>query len=786
MVKSLAFAPQADGCGQRWAPLGAALVAMAPFVGVLLGRIEFYFDDHFRFSAPVAELFAESVRAGHLPLWNPWVLTGTPLVAERGAMIAHPGLLLALVEQPSHAVGTLMVLLLGVLAASSTALLQALSVRTLLAMAVGAAIGLSGPALSYTSAAPFLATLAFVPLVLLAAIRLAQGKGSVVAGGMALGMALLGGDLPGALLAAVVALVVFAAAGGRIGTAWPRLLGVAAVAVAVGAGSWFPVIWALPMSERGAGIAAAEAGRWSFHPGEALGFIWPHPLGLPLPRFTFWPFRQLGQDRLFLHSVWIGSLVSTASVLAWRGDRVARALAVAAAILLVMATGAWTPLWPLLRPLFTFVRYPSKLAALAAILLALAGAIVIERLLARPRALRNLCLLVTGMGVVGAWAGPLLQTVLARRAGAPPEIILAAAASLRTDTARTALLAAVGAGLFYLVERRRLSVTRAVPLLATLVFLDVFTTTVDLSWTRPTVSVPRPAYLPHAGPRGPRVMRLEEVTRARLALNEKAFTDEQLRQASLLMPLANLFNHAGALDPYGLYTSDVARAMAELAMANPVALAEIAAVDVVLAAPGSTAPWLARAVEQHRLVPTYSLAAGAVALRVPHAFPRSFLVTNAALAPRSEIPDRLSHDANQVLLTAGKSLFGGRLTTMTEAVIPNQLLVGSFGHPVAVIPQTWRPGAATYRTVAATSALLVEMDAFMPGWRVFVDGREQPILQANVFGRAVVVPAGTHTVEWRFAPRLVVASLMLSWAGLIVGLLMLLLRKRTDKSPYPA
>lgn len=782
VVESRALALQADKRGHRWAPLAAATIAMTPFLGVLLGGAEFYFDDHFRFSAPVAGLFAESVRAGHLPLWNPWVQTGTPLVAERGAMIAHPGLLLALVLPPSHAVGMLMVILLGVLAAGSTALLQALSVRTLLAMAVGAAIGLSGPALSYTSCAPFLATLAFWPLVLLATIRLARGKGSVVGAGMALGMALLGGDLPDALLAAVVALVVFSAAGGRVRTAWPRLLGVGAVALAVGAGSWFPVLWALPMSERGAGIAASEAGRWSFHPAEILGFVWPHPLGLPLPRFTFWPFRQLRGERLFLHSVWIGSLLATASLFAWRqrNERVARTLAAVALVLLVVATGAWTPLWPLLRPLFTYVRYPSKLAAPAALLLAFAGAITIERLLAHPRTMRNLCLLTTGLGAFGSLAGPRIQTGLASRFGTPPEIILAAATTLRTDTARTTLLAALGAGLYYLVERGRLSVAGSVPLLATLLFLDVFTTTVDLSWTRPTVTLSRPAFLPDVGPRGPRVMRLEEVTHARLALNDKAFSDEQLRQASLLMPLSNLVDHAGVLDPYGLYSSDVARAMADLAASNPLALAEIAAVDVVLAAPGSRAPWLAEAVDSHRLVPTYSLSAGAIALRVPHAFPRSFLTTNATLAPRSEIPGRLSLDVDHVLLSAESSLFAGRFVPIDLSAIPIQSLDGHSNEHLAVIPQTWRPGAATYRIVTATSALLVEMDAFIPGWRVFVDGREQPILQANVFGRAVVVPAGTHDVEWRFAPRLVMASLAMSWLGLAVGLLALVLRKRTD------
>jgi hypothetical protein len=141
-------------------------------------------------------------------------------------MVAHPGMLLTLVMEPSHAVGTLMVLLLGVLAAGSTALLRALSVRTVLAVGVGAAIGLSGPALSYTSNAPYLASLAFWPLVLLSALRLAEGKRASLSGGLALGMALLGGDLPGALLAAVVALVVFRAHGGRLRTEWPRLCAV--------------------------------------------------------------------------------------------------------------------------------------------------------------------------------------------------------------------------------------------------------------------------------------------------------------------------------------------------------------------------------------------------------------------------------------------------------------------------------------------------------------------------------------------------------------------------------
>jgi hypothetical protein len=763
----------------RLGPLWSALIVAAPFAGVVAGSSEFFYDDHFRFSTPIAGMFAEAVRGHHLPLWNPWILTGTPLVAERGSMVAHPGMLLALVMEPSHAIGTLIVLLLAVLAAGSTALLRALGVRPVLAVGMGAAIGLSGPALSYTGNAPFLATLAFLPLVLRAALAIAAGQGSVFGAGLALGMALLGGDLPGALLCALLALVAFHAGGGRLRATWPRLASVAAIALVVGAGSWFPVVWALPLSERGAGIPAAEAGKWSFHPAELVGFLWPHPLGLPLPRFTFWPFRWMG-ERLFLHSVWMGAIVSAASWLALsrKAPRVARTFAVAALVLLLAATGASTPLWTILRPLFTFLRYPSKLAGPAALLLAFAGAVMVDRTLDRPRGLRLLGLWVAAIAALGALGGTALQSLLARRAEAPDEIVEAAARALRLDTARVALLAVAAALLGLLLERGRLSRGRATAGLALLLFLDGFATTADLVWTRAPVTAARPAYLPEVGRRGPRVMRLSEVHTARLALDDRAFSDEQLRHAALLRPMTNAFYATSVLDPYGLYLGEVAAAMAELAKRNPLALAEVTASDLVLAAPGSRAPWLLAALQSRELVPVATSPAGAVVLRPAHPWPRSFLVSAAAPAPGSEIPARLARDSRQVWLSRERVLRGGKLAAWDPGALPASILAASAAPVVAVAPVAWRPGAASYRVVVAAPALLVEIDAFTPGWRAYLDGREASILQANVFGRAVAVPPGSHVVEWRFSPPWVVASLLASWIGLPLGLLVLALRRR--------
>jgi len=446
-------------------------------------------------------------------------------------------------------------------------------------------------------------------------------------------------------------------------------------------------------------------------------------------------------------------------------------------ILFVLSTGESTPLWPLLRPLFTFIRYPSKLMAPAALLFALAGGVVIEDRLSRPKGLRNLCLVVAGLAGLGVLAGAPLLRLLARRAGAPQEIIEEAASALRTGTLRVAILAGIAAGLFVLVERARLTLARAVPLLSALILVDVFATTAELCWTRPVLSVPRPDHLPSGDLRGPRIMRMEEVTSQRLALNEDAYWKEQLRQAALLSPLVNLPWHVAVLDPYGFYLGDTVQAMAELAPVAPLALAEAMAADMVLAGPQARAGWLKQAVENGALRTTHALAAGAIALRVSHPVPRSFVATSATLMARAQIPRQLAQSRERVLLSADKALVSGHAVSLAAELVPASLLSAPSSQAVPLPPASWRPGYADYRTDQTAPSLLVEMDTFMTGWRVFVDGKEQPILQADVFGRAVVVPAGRHTVTWKFAPPLLVTSLLTTWTSLGLGLLALLLRR---------
>jgi hypothetical protein len=59
----------------------------------------------------------------------------------------------------------------------------------------------------------------------------------------------------------------------------------------------------------------------------------------------------------------------------------------------------------------------------------------------------------------------------------------------------------------------------------------------------------------------------------------------------------------------------------------------------------------------------------------------------------------------------------------------------------------------TIRASLNDTGVLVLADSYYPGWQAYVDGRQQKIHRANLFFRAVVLPKGNHTVEFRYEPR---------------------------------
>ena len=84
----------------------------------------------------------------------------------------------------------------------------------------------------------------------------------------------------------------------------------------------------------------------------------------------------------------------------------------------------------------------------------------------------------------------------------------------------------------------------------------------------------------------------------------------------------------------------------------------------------------------------------------------------------------------------------------------------------------YRPNALSYRYESEEGGLCIFSEIFYDkGWKAYVDGQEVPYLRADYLLRAMVLPAGGHTVEWRFrAPAFdLVEGVTLCCSLVIVG-----------------
>jgi hypothetical protein len=78
----------------------------------------------------------------------------------------------------------------------------------------------------------------------------------------------------------------------------------------------------------------------------------------------------------------------------------------------------------------------------------------------------------------------------------------------------------------------------------------------------------------------------------------------------------------------------------------------------------------------------------------------------------------------------------------------------------------YRPDRVRVEARLDRAGFLVLLDGYDRGWRASVDGREAPLLRANVGFRAIAVPAGAHVVEMRYRPRSAMVGLLVSAVAL--------------------
>jgi hypothetical protein len=124
--------------------------------------------------------------------------------------------------------------------------------------------------------------------------------------------------------------------------------------------------------------------------------------------------------------------------------------------------------------------------------------------------------------------------------------------------------------------------------------------------------------------------------------------------------------------------------------------------------------------------------------RNANALPRAYLVGRVEVVPDSGAVERI--------LSADFDF--RRSVALPQALPPDAVIA-----PDPVGRVEWverRTNAYTLRVTSDRSALLVVSENYYPAWRAELDGEPVNVLRANYAFRAVAVPAGEHTVRFRY------------------------------------
>lgn len=162
---------------------------------------------------------------------------------------------------------------------------------------------------------------------------------------------------------------------------------------------------------------------------------------------------------------------------------------------------------------------------------------------------------------------------------------------------------------------------------------------------------------------------------------------------------------------------------------------------------------------------------GAIYLN-PTALPRAFLVHTAETFP----------DATALLTRLTAAEFPvGQTVLLSEPAPPLQPAAAGAHESTTVTSYT--PNHVTIAVQASAPAMLVMSDTLYPGWEATVDGRPTKVYAADLVLRGVAVPAGEHQVEFRYRPRSLVIGACLSFLGLTLVAIMLGLLWRGSNRP---
>ena len=482
-----------------WAALIFALCTLALGLPALSGGFLINpHSDQFIAGYPFREFAATSLKSGQgIPLWNPYLMGGTPYVAAMAGDIFYPTFLLRVI-MPTDIGMTWSFMIHVFLAGFFTYLfLRAWGLRFLPSVTGGVAYLMCGPVAALVSPGHDgkLYVSALLPLALLLLIRGVRDGRNWAWGAFAfvIGLAVLSPhpQLLQYMLLTCGAFALYLAFAEqelpdgtrvrlerRVGTR--RLLfalGAVVLGAVIGAIQFLPVREYVPFSPRAGGRDYEYATSFSLPIEEMINFY--------LPEFSGILEHYWGRNRLHFHSEYLGAASLFLAGLGLTSERKSfRWFFVGVLIVSVLwALGGNTPFYHLvyaLVPGSKFFRAPSTMLFLIGFATAVLAALGAERLLVRGVSFRYALWWLVGAGVVALLASIGGLTNLAKVIAAPwssdqiDDLIASNNASLIIGAWRSFLIVGAAALLTWLLERQQLERRTVGWALVALVGLDLF------------------------------------------------------------------------------------------------------------------------------------------------------------------------------------------------------------------------------------------------------------------------------------------------------------------------
>lgn len=745
------------------------------------------------FHLPLRAMFRWLAQEG-LPVWNPWLNGGQPVLSNPSYAAFYPPSWLVLALPPAYALNLMVVLHAAVAFAGAWWLARRLGTGR--AGAALAAVGYSGSGalLSLISALTLFCSMAWFPWFLGwtdEALRAEPGSRAwrrpALLAGAALALQLLNGE-PVTVVMSGLGLLALASASRRP-RALPRILVPLTVALALAAVQWLPTAARFAGSPRAGGLEARKATVWSAPPARLVELVFPRFFGDPMrdQEGLFFGWNLHDRDFPYVPSVYPGLLLAVLGIAAlarWPVPRrPAWALMLAAGAFL--ALGRHNPLFEPLReavPLLAVLRFPEKFAVLFVASLTFCGALgwdwlLRERREGRPeRADFPLALALVLLATAGALTGllyrvPRLADWFVRSYGEPglgPEGVARGVAYLRGEGWGALATAAAVAALLALCRWRRppgrLLAAGATLLLAA----DLWHYGHGLVETAPAAVLAGPP--PVARPRPETRLFIQE------ANDEPEPVPRRGGSAASVRALVR------RMEPYSATLWRI-----------PYALNED--FDLMLT------PWGARALEAlhqdwgrnpgdawrflgvwsvSRVLLRKDLAVWTAEMARDPEAPLMRELDNPFLLPRHRFVPRVTWHADPGSALAAARAERYAVMRHEHAVRPGAPRgETAFPRPPEPLELEERPGRLRLRYRSRSPAFFVLAETFDEGWRAEVDASPLPAYSTAASQIGVELPAGEHVLELRYRERLLPLGAAVTLATLAAVLGALLLDRRS-------